>query len=629
MGSQVAIKAQLSTALAAPAAGGAAGAHKVAVGLCRCSTDMQDHSIKDQEAEIVAFCAKEKLQLVGLFKDEGISGSKIDRPGLNALRAFLATSPLKGTVVVWKRDRLVRPEDPLDGLLLEREIRVARWKIHYLAGSNAVGNPLVDSILGLVEHHAGGEYLRKLSQDSLRGQLRRVLSGEVPGAKIPYGYAKQVLDGSGKLLRTIPRGEKHRKMRGEVTRLVPGDAAEIDIVRWMFSEYAGGLKSLNKLAEELNARQITGPGGGVWRSASIHELLENGVYVGDRVWNKESSAKFFRLKSGEIQVQDAAHPSRTTGQTINYAPNGAEDHVVIPDKYPALVSREVFDRVQAVVRQRAEAFVGSEGVGGRWSQRCYVLTGLVYCANCGHRMTAIPTVSRGKQYHRYLCSGYQQARVCMPYWFAADVLERAVIQRLKQHLRLGEHPVDQLRPILVKAIQAQVGGPLSSLDQAALKRERGKLERQVEQALTNLAVVPAEIATQLGEKIKGWQARVAEIDRAVAAARDRTQQKLDVDRAADEAMAMIDQLDRLTEDVSREERRAFFLRAVERIELKFETQAPRAGGKHRKHRFVEGTIRTCAQLSIAGAAMGQGQIEPVLSLAAPPGRATGANTPPR
>ena len=150
----------------------------------------------------------------------------------------------------------------------------------------------------------------------------------------------------------------------------------------------------------------------------------------------------------------------------------------------------------------------NEGVGGRWNKRCHVLTGLVYRANCGHRMTAIPTVSRGKQYHRYLCSGYQQARVCMPYWFAADVLERAVIQRLKQHLRLGEHPARQLRPILVKAIQAQVGGPISSLDQAALRRERGKLERQVEQALTNLAVVPAEIAAQLGEKIKGRQAPV-------------------------------------------------------------------------------------------------------------------------
>ena len=40
----------------------------VAVGLVRCSTDMQEHSVQDQEAEIRAWCKEERHDLLQVFR---------------------------------------------------------------------------------------------------------------------------------------------------------------------------------------------------------------------------------------------------------------------------------------------------------------------------------------------------------------------------------------------------------------------------------------------------------------------------------------------------------------------------------------------------------------------------------
>ncbi len=609
---------------AEPAAPAAPEGPPVAVGLCRCSTDMQDHSVGDQEAEIRAWVAGQKKQLVAVFKDEGISGSELDRPGLNGLKAFLASSEQKGVVVAWKRDRLVRPEDPLDGLLLEREIRQRGWEIHYLMGSNAIGNPLVDAIMGLVEHHAGGEYLRKLAQDSLRGQLRRVLAGDIPGGKIPYGYAKAVVDSNGKLVRIIPRTQKHRKLPEEVTKLVPGDAVEIDAVKWIYAEYVNGRRGFARLAKSLNERQVPPPSGDVWRMGSIREILRNRVYVGDLVWNKETSARFFRFTSGQLTAQ-VTHVSRVTGKKTGYRQNAEQDQVVVPTNHPAIIDRALFDRVQEVMVERAEAQGATgDGIGGRWTDRCYALTGIIICTNCGHRMLAQPSTVKGYSYRRYLCSGYQQSRVCRPYWVHADQLERAIFTRLKEHFRWGERAADELRPLLVKALDEQMHGPDPGVDEDGLAKERARLQRQIEQALSNLAVVPQDIAKQLGEKISAWQARVAEIERSLAMDKARrTSSGITAEQAADEALRLLADLDRLLEPeanvgdegaptgdagedatprADHDAARAFFLQAVDRVELSFASDEPGEGRKRPRHRLTSGTIKTNTPLARASGA---------------------------
>ena len=406
--------------------GSSSSSQDVAVALCRCSTDRQDRSIEEQETAIRSWAKEQKVQLIRVFKDEGVSGLELSRPGLDACLDFITKSSKKGIVVLWSRDRLVRPEDPIDGLVMERQIRYAGWELCYLTGNNATGNALVDAILGLVEHHASGEYLRKLARDSLRNLLSRLRAGDVPGGKIPYGYAKAVFDEGGELLRTIPRGEKHRKAPEEVTRLVLGDPEEVETVRWLFREFSRGLSSPSDLALELEAREVPRPTKKPWNSGTIRDMLRNPVYVGDLVWNRETTARCVRLLDGDLSADLALHKSSRSGRRIAWARNDPKDHIVLRDRHEAIVSREDFAKAEAVREERARR----QGAVVAPSRRFQPLIGLLFCGKCGNGMYGRKTTSKSRIYRYYVCSDDSHA-----YRLRADLLEQAVLTELRRLLR--------------------------------------------------------------------------------------------------------------------------------------------------------------------------------------------------
>ena len=88
---------------------------KKVIGYCRVSTEIQkekDNSIKSQIKFITDYCQFNKLDLVNVFKDEGISGKISDRLGLNEmfeeikrgtvteLMEYYAAHPPKGEIVI-------------------------------------------------------------------------------------------------------------------------------------------------------------------------------------------------------------------------------------------------------------------------------------------------------------------------------------------------------------------------------------------------------------------------------------------------------------------------------------------------------------------------------------------------
>lgn len=409
-------------------------ARPVAVGLCRCSTDTQEHSIADQEAAIRAWGTREGVQILQVFKDEGVSGLHLDRPGLQALLAFLESHSQKGRVVAWSRDRLTRPEEPVKGLLIEHRFSELGWKLHYLTGPQPTGDPLVDALMSLFEHHANGEYPRKLARDSIRGILARLHAGQASGAKIPYGYAKEIHDGRGRTIRAIPRGQKHRILKGEHTRLVLGDPAEVESARWIFEEYARGEVSPYEIACMLEERSAPRCTEKRWSSSQVRELLLRPVYVGDLVWNRETSATRVRWLDGQLSTRTALHRSRT-GKLTGYAANDPKDHVVWQDRHPAIVSRDLFERVQQVFRRRAGPRDATWSVA-----RCFALSGLMFCGECGGRVMAASTqTSRTRGYSYYLCPGVEHrgrtTRRSVRLRPLEDALIRQLIEQFESALR--------------------------------------------------------------------------------------------------------------------------------------------------------------------------------------------------
>src|SRR5207302_3676022 len=78
------------------------------VGYVRVSTEEQSRdgiSLEMQTERIRAYCESQGWALVAIHKDAGVSGTSLQRPGLQELLAHLHGV---GAVLVWKVDRLSR-----------------------------------------------------------------------------------------------------------------------------------------------------------------------------------------------------------------------------------------------------------------------------------------------------------------------------------------------------------------------------------------------------------------------------------------------------------------------------------------------------------------------------------------
>ena len=67
-----------------------------------------------------------------LFLDYDVKGNLLSRDGLNALINEAINDPRVKAVLIPRRDRLARPDDPLDGVKLENILRSAGAAIVYM-----------------------------------------------------------------------------------------------------------------------------------------------------------------------------------------------------------------------------------------------------------------------------------------------------------------------------------------------------------------------------------------------------------------------------------------------------------------------------------------------------------------
>jgi len=529
---------------------------KRAIGLVRCSTDQQEHSTGDQEAEIRRWCGHQELDLVRVFEDEGVSGSVLDRPGLLALLRYVESHPEGGTLVVWRRNRLARAQDPLDGLLIERRIEKAGWKIHCLHGRNGTGDAFMDRLVGLLEHHQAGEFLRSLATDTLRGQLRTALEGGMLVGVVPYGYQRRVqsVDGS---TRILDRRSRFRRSPGDKVAFVAGAPEEVAVVKRIFSAYSSARLSTSGLVRELNAEGVPGPRGGTWTETTLRHMLRNPVYTGALVWNRAARGKFARIVGGKIVKSPEGRAA------------SKDDSVVIPGHHEPLVDAETFAAVQALIAKRGKKS------RGKYATRAHPLSGLVKCGACGSLMTVTRFDKRGPV---YVCKGYRTGRTCEAYMVVSTRLEGEVLRVLQEALL----PLRaNLKPRLHKLLSQRLGvGPSPALDR--LKRELATLERKIDGGLDRLVLLPERAATQLADKIQGWTTRKVEVEHELERLEAKRQQATDLDVLVDEIARLLDDLGSAKPGAPPDELRVLFERLVCGIELDFISVPPKTGTRMRR-----------------------------------------------
>src|SRR3712207_5278488 len=153
----------------------------------RVSTERQERqqTIDSQLAALRAWAAAGDHALADghVFRDEGYSGSRLDRPGLDALRDAVRDGAV-GIVAVLTPDRLARKY--AYQVLLMEEFRRAGVEVVFL--QHPISDDPNDQLLLQIQG-AIAEYERAvLAERFRRGKLQRARDAHYLGGRAPYGY---------------------------------------------------------------------------------------------------------------------------------------------------------------------------------------------------------------------------------------------------------------------------------------------------------------------------------------------------------------------------------------------------------------------------------------------------------
>ena len=417
-----------------------------------------------------------------IYRDDGYSGAKLNRPALDRLRDQAALGQFS-LVLITAPDRLARKY--VHQVLLLDELKQVGCEVVFLDRpmSDDPNDQLLLQIRGAV-----AEYERSLIAERMRrGRQAALSNGQMlPWTVPPYGY---VLD-----------AQAPRKPAG--LRVDPLKAA---IVTQIFAWYTDPAEpaTLWGVTQRLNALGIPTPGQSrQWHPNSVRNILRNPAYAGTAYYGttRQTPARRRRWHLGPWGQRDSKRP----------AP--AEDW--LPVSVPAIVSPETFAAAQAQMERNKQMAKRNN------SQHAYLLRGLVSCARCHYAYSA-RTVHPGYDY--YACTGRQHKphmppdAVCTAPYVPASQLEQIVWQDVVAML-------SQPALITQELVRAQAGAWLPEALQVrrnTLQRSLAQLARQQQRLLD---VFLAEVIGQ--EEFERKRHELSQLETGL------TQQVRDLDRQA-------------------------------------------------------------------------------------------------
>lgn len=478
-----------------------------AIGYIRRSTEHQEESLNQQRAKLEEFSKARGWKLAEVYVDDAISGSNLKRPGLEKLIQRAETDKSVEIVLAWERNRLARPKDPIDGMNLERRFFACGKRVFYAATGQEADRSLASSIVGFVEHFTAGDYLRKLSRDTMRGHIQRAQRGLWNGGPIPFGYDRLILASDGKpkriirgmpdetqivfdpetlsVLETIPKGAKFHKQDFETCSLIPSEMERIHAVQRIFTEYAAGVP-LRVIRDGINRGGLRTVHGRHFSLANLQPLLENPAYVGRCVYNRRTDSKWHRYMNG----------TATERLDEGIEDRAKIDWVVRENAWPALIDVALFEQVQERRRESKQAYRRVIGPAVRSE---YLLTGLFFCGVCGGLMTGQKkTNTRGYSSRHYNCSVHHRGdveRCPRRYQVPAKVIENYLVTTIQADLtRLAND--QELESYVTAEVQRLTGSATDTT--RLLTRRVAELDQQLAKLADHFKTMDATVAQAMG-----------------------------------------------------------------------------------------------------------------------------------
>ena len=349
---------------------------------CRVSTDKEDqlNSLETQKEFFLEYTKRTGDNLIKLYADEGISGTKIkNRKEFQRMLAD-AEKGLFDMVVVKDISRFAR--NTVDLLQSVRKLKSLGIETQFLtANMTSMGNSeFVLTIFGALAQEESANTSKRIKF----GKKMNAEKGRVPN--IVFGYDKTI-------------GDYFNLSINE------NEAMAIrQIFQWYTEEGYGG----SKIANMLNERGIKTKRGNNWSQNSVCRILTNEIYTGKIINGKEEIADFL---TGQRKEKDESEWLVTIRPELR------------------IIEDEVFDKAQDILKGRHDSFKITHE---RQSNK-YLFSTLIKCKECGWSFRR--TVRQYKNtYVRWVCSGHngKGADSCPN---AVTVDEEELIQALQEYFQ--------------------------------------------------------------------------------------------------------------------------------------------------------------------------------------------------
>ena len=356
---------------------------RVAIYARKSAEDERQTSLETQITNCKDFLADyDFFHITHVLQEDNVSGMFTDNRTQYQKAMSLAEQGEIDVLVVMRLDRLAR--DLGDASTSIKLLNI--YHCHLIAGDD-VSNPntasgeLMRSIL-----LAQNQYLaRYVASNVMSAECNNVKNAKSAGSSPPYG------------LKVVAK-------RFEINE------DEAPAIRLMFKRIASGA-SYQDVIDELTRLGYRTRKGNTFSKSALNSLLRNEKYYGTYVYNRATAKK----RKHRVLLEHF-------------------DEVRNPNAIPPIVTKQLFDKVQAVLNQR-------KAVKPRQNANpAYVLTDLLYCKQCGHSFSGYSCTSgRTHTHYRTYSHTRKQRETCKANRINAEYLETAVkdiiLSSINSHFR--------------------------------------------------------------------------------------------------------------------------------------------------------------------------------------------------
>ena len=296
---------------------------------CRVSTDSEDqlNSYMAQMRHYEKCLSESETEtLVSVYADEGITGTRMDkREDFQRMLKDCRRGKID-RIIVKSISRFAR--NTKECLNTLRELKGLGISVVF-EKENIDTAMLSDEIMVTVMGGLAQEESASISQNMRWSVERRMKNGTFVISHMPYGYSRK---------------------KGNYTI----EAEEAEIIKRIFRDFLSG-KGVYSICNSLNAEGVKRNDGRLWDKKLVRYILGNEKYIGDCLLKKTYTADVFPFK-----------------KKIN---RGEVPQYYVTDNHEQIISKEDFEKVQELLKQRSKHYQGKRFDEHTFSRK-------IYCGYC-------------------------------------------------------------------------------------------------------------------------------------------------------------------------------------------------------------------------------------------------------